>query len=153
MDGLYKSYRITALRALGYHDYTPRALVKKILDKSEIKDISVAKRVVIDLHAEGLVSEKRYGEDVLRSCENSYYGPRRIKQELVKKDFSPAFIERFEALDTDYAERLSRYIESHGIKPDKSDRAGYDRLIRSLIRLGYDYDTISGVLSRLPDDE
>lgn len=144
MSELFDRYKDTALRALGYHDYTPRGLMRKILEKAPSPaDRDTAKQVVVYLHGEGYINERAFLEKVLADCEASLYGPLRVRQELVKRDFSPKSIRRALSADVDYTPRAVKLLKKQSdIASRLADPASRNSLVRMLSRYGYPYDVI-----------
>lgn len=102
------------------------------------------------LSAEGLQSDRRFAELLLRSRIERAYGPFRIRQELAQKQVGEEIIdEAFAAAAGELAggwEQIARRAWSKRFRALPADFAERQRQARYLQQRGFDHDTIRRVL-------
>jgi regulatory protein len=136
--------RALALAWLARREYGTRELHLKLQQKGCAE--ALAAQVVARLVAEGVLSDERYVETLIRARRRRGYGPLRIRRELEEKGVDEALIDRFldpndrawfaEAVrvrQRKYGERLPRdvvararqwrFLQYRGFTPDQIRRA------------------------------
>jgi len=81
----------SALRLLARREHSARELTDKLIQKGHASDD--VRKVVADCQHQGLQSDKRYCESIMRSRSRLGYGPIKIIQELRAKDVDETLIE------------------------------------------------------------
>jgi len=114
----------------------------------------VAERCTALLVGEGYLDDLRYLKLCLRHYDARAFGPRRIRQELVKHRFSQKYVEAALNRSIDWKARAVKALEKK-VKTKQKDTtpAEYKKSIDFLVRLGYDYTTAKDAVSRLGGDE
>ncbi len=142
-----------ALRWLARREYGTRELHQKLLQKGCAEPL--AAQVVERLAAEGLLSEERYVETLIRARRRRGYGPLRILEELRKKGVAEALIERF--LDVNdhawQAEAARVRRRKYGAPPPVADRAARARQMRFLQYRGFTSEQIRRAFAARGDEE
>ena len=151
-----------ALSRLSVHDDTPKRLCDRLCElsyrKQKVSRESCVK-VVRFLHAEGLLSEKKYASDLVSALKSRGYGRRRILNELRSRKFSSATLCRVaEELAKEEQEELDRAFlmlsrRAAARKSELSDHAEKSRLYAYLLRLGYDSEIVKEALDQLTQEE
>ncbi len=111
-----------------------------------------AQRTAELLLAEGFLDDKRYLKVLLRRLEEKGFGPRRIRQELVRHGFSAALIQRVEERRVDYTARALRYLVQTKKAPPKTAQER-KKLMDSLVRRGYDYTTAAEAVRQITEED
>ncbi len=140
-----------AYNYLSYGDLSKNALFKK-LNRFGF-DADICKTVCHDLEKSGYINDERYAKAFASYLASSkLYGPRRILQELCIKGISKDLAENCIAeLETDFDGNIKVLCDKK-FRYDQSDRKGVSKLISALIRYGYDYDSITTILSDSEED-
>ncbi len=153
-----------ALSRLSAHDDTPRRLCER-LGRLEYQNEPVSQascvKVVRFLHAQGLLSETRYADDLVHALQARGYGSRRILQELSRRKFSEKILlQKREELSSDEEwerqklrafEKLS--VRAAARRSDLSDSAERARLYGYLARLGFSSEICRGALEQLTEKD
>ena len=151
-----------ALSRLSVHDDTPKRLcdrLEKLSYRGDAVERASCVKVVRFLHAEGLISEKKYAADLVSALKSRGYGSRRIVAELQQRKFSPATVMRVggELFDEREAERERAFLmlsrRAAARKSKLSDHAEKSRLYAYLLRLGYDSEIVKEALDQLTQEE
>lgn len=143
---------LKALRKLGVHDDTCRCLYEKLKKESfEEEPVSpeCAKKVIRILVREGYLNERRYAQELTRRLARSGYGPRRVKEELMRRRFAPKIIESTLTEPVEYAD-IGEVLEKRlATRPcDLSDRDGRAKLYQYLCRMGFSPSDAQNAIER-----
>ena len=126
---------------LGYGDQSARRLAYKLTAKGVDRD--TAARVVAYLTERGYIREESTATLRARQSVGKGWGERRIREDLIAHGFTREAVEEaMESLsDTDWVENCAAAIrKKYGeIPEDKGER---QKLIASMMRLGYNTDTV-----------
>ncbi len=128
------------LRILSYSSHSKNALVRKLCQKGFPKD--TAERAADYAADTGALDEEKEASSIADyAIRHKYWGKKRIAADLMQKGYSrSAVAAALEKINSDvYAENLARLLEK---KPIPSDRAGRDKYIAALCRLGYSLQEI-----------
>lgn len=151
-----------ALSRLSAHDDTPRRLCErlaKLTYRKEPVSREACVKVVRFLHAQGLINEKAYADDLVRALKSRGYGARRIEGELYRRKFSESTRARVrEALRAEEEDESSRAFvmlsrRAAARHSDLSDPQEKGRLYGYLSRLGFDSETCKSALKQLEERE
>ncbi len=114
----------------------------------------IADRCVSLLTDQGFLDDKRYLKLCVRHLDEKCYGPRRIRQELVKKHFPSRFVDAAMSRRIDYTARAVCRLKA---LPDAERKAktpeGRKKLQDALVRYGFDYATARSALAAFSDSE
>lgn len=139
-----------AYNYLSYGDMSAATLKRKLVMAGF--DEFVADDCVMAMAQAGYVDDVRYAQlfaNYLATVKN--YGQRRIMQELLAKGVAKDIADEvIGALDVDYFESVKKHIPA---QIDFSDKKQLSRLINSLLRRGFDYDTVRSVISQCTDED
>ncbi len=142
-----------ALSRLGIGDMTVGEMLDYLSDpyrKNTAFPPEVAERAVSLLIQEGFLDDKRYLRIVLRRLDARLFGPRRIREELVRHRFSPGYVKAALDRSVDYTKRAKMLLDK---KPEASQMAstlpGRKKLMDYLARHGYDYGTAKAAVDRI----
>ncbi|MBE6712884.1 MAG: hypothetical protein E7580_05110 [Ruminococcaceae bacterium] len=114
----------------------------------------VAERTVCLLVQEGFLDDKRYLKLLVRHLDAKCYGPRRIRQELVRRRFSPSYVEAALSRGVDYSARALKFLkERNGAETLSKTPAGRKKLQDALVRYGYDYSTAVAAVNNFSRDD
>ena len=117
----------------------------------------IAERTVCLLAGEGFLDDKRYLKLFVRHLDEKCYGPRRIRQELVRHRFPFSYVEAALSRNVDYGERALRFLKKkRGADVLAQTPEGRKKLQDALVRYGYDYSTARGAVnnfSRVDDSD
>ena len=133
-----------ALNRLSIGDLTCGEMQAYLTDRNRKVFFSaeIAERTVCLLVQEGFLDDKRYLKLFVRRLDEKCCGPRRIRQELVRRRFSAPYVEAALARSVDYSARATRFLEKKtGAKELAKTPAGRKKLQDALVRYGYDYST------------
>ncbi len=145
-----------ALRRLSMGDLTCGEMLVYLTDTRKSVSFSreIAERCVCLLTDEGFLDDKRYLKIFVRHLDEKKYGPRRIRQELVKHRFPPRYIERVLDRDLDYQKRALDFLEKKsGAEKLSKTPEGRKKLQDALVRYGYDYAVARVAVSTFSDHE
>ena len=146
-----------ALYRLSLGDMTCREMVEYLSDsrrKNTGFPLEVAERVVSLLKEEGFLDDKRYLKILVRRLDEKGYGPRKIRQELVRHGFPRSYIERVEERRVDFTARAKSLLEKDGkSKMLCQTPEGRKKLMDSLVRKGYDYTAASEAVNRISEED
>lgn len=145
-----------ALRRLSMGDLTCGEMYFYLTDvrKSVSFPPEIAERCVCLLTDEGFLDDKRYLKLFVRHLDEKKYGPRRMKQELVKHRFPPHYIEKVLARDLDYTKRALDFLKKKsGAEKLSASPEGRKKLQDTLVRYGYDYVNARAAVSVFSSDE
>ena len=129
-----------------------RAELKSKLSRSKASDEASIEAVLDRLEAEGLLSDMRYIESFITSRISRFYGPMRIRMELLQKKLNPESIEQMLAKsDTDWQDNARICLQKKF--PQKSSNAQELAKQRQFLwQRGYSEEMIRYALS-INDDE
>ncbi len=126
---------------LGYGDQSARRLAYKLTAKGVDRDN--ATRAVAYLTERGYIREESTATIRARQGAGKGWGERRIREDLMAHGFTREAVEEAmdEISDTDWEENCAAVIrKKYGEIPE--DRGDRQKLIASMMRLGYDADTV-----------
>ena len=129
-----------------------RAELRSKLSRSKAPDEATVEAVLDRLEAEGLLSDMRYIESFITSRIGKFYGPMRIKMELLQKKLNPESIEQILA-ESDINWRRNARIclqKKFPQKPSNAQELAKQR--RFLWQRGYSEEMIRSAF-RINDDE
>ena len=114
----------------------------------------IAERTVCLLVQEGFLDDKRYLKLFVRHLDEKCYGPRRIRQELVRRRFPPSYVEAALSRNVDYSARAVRLLEKRGRAEELARTpAGRKKMQDALIRYGYDYSAALEAVNNFSREE
>lgn len=114
----------------------------------------IAERTVCLLVQEGFLDDKRYLKLFVRHLDEKCYGPKRIRQELVRHRFSAAYVDAALARRIDYTSRAIRFLQKKsGADVLARTPAGRKKLQDALVRYGYDYSTALGAVKAFAQED
>ena len=133
-----------AYNYLSYGDMSAATLKRKLVMAGF--DELVADDCVYAMARAGYVDDERYAHLLANYLANvKYYGKRRIMQELLAKGVAKDIASvALDALQTDFSQTIKNHIPQ---RIDFSDKKQLSRLVNSLLRRGFDYDTVRSVIS------
>lgn len=147
-----------ALSRLSVYDDTPRGLCERLC-KLQYKKAPVARescvKVVRFLHAEGLLNERSYAQNLVSALKSRGYGTRRILGELSARKFSRCVLESVRedcaAEEEEEAERAFSMLQrrADARRSDLTDAKEKNRLYGYLARLGFSPELSKQALERL----
>ena len=110
----------------------------------------IADRVIDLLKNEGVLDDKRVLKNLVKRLDQKHFGPRRIRQELTRRLFAPAYVEAALARNVDYGARADRFLADMPRAAEiAADPAGRKKLADRLIRAGFDSATSYAAVKRL----
>ena len=113
-----------------------------------------AERTVCLLVQEGFLDDKRYLKLFVRHLDEKCYGPRRIRQELMRHRFPQSYVDAALSRRIDYSARAEKLLEKKaGAEEMAKSPTGRKKLQDALIRLGYDYSTAYGAVKKLSRED
>ncbi len=156
MDGETKRCLDRALARLSRGDLTARGMLAYLVQKTPRREPfseEVAAETVRILMRQGLIDDRRYLALVLEKADAALLGQRRVREELVKRKFSPALIERALSRERDETALAARLLQKENKLALLSTPEGRKKAIGFLVRRGYDYSAASAALERLGAEE
>lgn len=140
-----------ALYRLGRGDLTARGLLDYLTKPSPGKPgypEEIAMEVTKLLIREGYLDDARFLALVLEKADRSLVGPRKIREELKKKKFSPRAIELAMSRDIDFSVRAKKKVLTlPSAELLAQSPQGRKKLCDTLVRKGYDYSDAYSALS------
>ncbi len=136
------------MRLLSYGDQSAKRLVDKLISKGAER--SVAESAAAYLSEKGYIHEDDTARLRVSQDLRKLWGPRRIREDLRACGFSAESIHAAMEVtaDVDFEEACMAVIrKKYRTVPD--DRAGQQKLIAALLRLGYDVDTARTAMRRI----
>ncbi len=114
----------------------------------------IAERTVCLLVQEGFLDDKRYLKLFVRHLDEKCYGPRRIRQELVRHRFPASYVDAALARSIDYLPRAVKLLKKKaGASELAKTEAGRKKLQDALVRFGYDYSTALGAVKQFSRED
>lgn len=114
----------------------------------------IAERTVCLLVQEGFLDDKRCLKLFVRHLDEKCFGPRRIRQELVRHRFSSAYVEAALSRKIDYTARAVKFLKKKsGAAALSATPAGKKKLQDALVRYGYDYSTALAAVNIFSRDD
>ena len=142
-----------AVYLLEFGDKTRKALLQKMKTKGYEEDVCLAALAVLEKN--GLIDDEALCARKLETlARTKFYGPRRIKGELIAKGFTSSQAQN--ALDEaaiDFDELLETLVEKLTRRGAPQDDKACMALKNKLIRYGYSYDSVAEILNRLKTAE
>ncbi len=138
-----------ALNRLAIGDLTCGEMQAYLTDRNRKAYFSpeIAERTVCLLVQEGFLDDKRVLKLFVRSLDEKCYGPRRIRQELIRHRFSSSYVDAVLNRRIDYSARALKLLEKKaGAERLAETPAGRKKLQDALVRYGYDYSTALGAV-------
>ena len=145
-----------ALGRLGIGDLTEKEMILYLTDtrRSAFFSPEIAERTVALLRENGFLDDKRYLKNFVRILDGKFYGPRRIRQELVKHHFPAKYIDAVLSRSVNYENRALHFLEKKSGAKEKSFSApGRKKLMDALVRYGYDYSTAKIAVAKFSGEE
>lgn len=138
---------------LNFGDKSKRTLSRKLALKGYEPEVCEAALAVLEKN--GLIDDERLCADRLQSLANGkLYGPRRLKTELLAKGFSSNNVQNaLDEAELDYDELLRQLVEKLTRRALPQNEKELASLKNKLIRYGYSYESVSGVLRELAVSE
>ena len=134
-----------ALSRLSIGDLTTGEMLAYLTDprrKTTAFSPEIAERTVALLVSQGFLDDKRYLKLMVKRLEEKGYGPRRIRQELVRHRFPNRYIEAVMQREVNLPRRAVSFLQKKaGAEKAARSPEGRKKLIDSLVRFGYDYST------------
>ncbi len=143
-----------ALNRLSIGDLTCGEMQVYLTDRNRKVYFSseIAERTVCLLVQEGFLDDKRYLKLFVRHLDQKCYGPRRIRQELVRHRFSASYVDAALSRSINYCARAVRLLEKRpGATEHAKTPAGRKKLQDALVRYGYDYSTALAAVKQFSD--
>lgn len=142
-----------ALNLLEFRAHSRKELFDKL---RRFTDVSTADEVVDALEEAGLINDEEYAYQCAHDLmELRFFGPIRVKQELVKRGIASELIEaaiyRVED-ETCLPEERLRHLMERKYKNSLGDEKNIAKTINSLFRLGYGYDMIKNMLYEIKEE-
>ena len=141
-----------ALARLSRGDLTARQMLGYLTEKKlgrEPFSREAAEETVRFLLKQGLLDDKRYLRLLLGKMDASFYGPRKIREELTKRKFSPALIERALSRELDEPARARALVEKERKTELARNPEGRKKLGAFLVRKGYGYAAANAAIAAL----
>lgn len=139
-----KTAQDSALRSLGRREHSAAQLRAKL--KARGYDSETAVQAVAGLAGNGLQSDARFAEQLVRSRVSQHYGPLRIEAELRASGLSDADTgAALSASETDWTE-LARSLHRRRFGTAPVDRAAQQKQYRYLAGRGFSGEHIRAVL-------
>lgn len=137
-----------AYNYLSYGDMSANTLKSK-LTRAGFDD-ETADLCVVSMIESGYINDERYAQALANYLAISKcYGPRRIEQEMYLKGLSNEISRNaIDGLSVDFCETIKTHIPKNF---DYTDKKARQKLCASLVRRGFDFDTINYVIKE-PDD-
>ncbi len=146
-----------ALSRLSIGDMTAGEMFSYLSDpnrKSTAFSEEIAERTIALLISEGFLDDKRYLKLFVRRLDEKGYGPRRIRQELVRHRFPPRYVEAAMNRNVDHSRRALRFLQKKaGADQNAKTPEGRKKLVDALVRYGYDYSTARGAVENFSKTE
>ena len=139
------------LDILARGDLSARRLAEKLMEKGCEREMAI--------HATKYLMEKGYLREKETACrfaeqgKGKGWGPHRISEDLRAKGFAPKALQgALDSLaDTDWVEACARVMAKR-YREVPEDRAGRQKRIAAMMRLGYDAETVRRAMERLYAD-
>lgn len=146
-DGRFSAAVLRGLRLLQYGDQSARRLAFKLSAKGCDREVAAAAAAY--LADKGYIREDDTARRRVEASLRKSWGPRRIREDLRANGFSAdAVDEALESIaDVDF-EAACYELVCRKYTPLPDDRAGRDKIIAALIRLGYDAENARAALRR-----
>lgn len=146
-----------ALYRLGRGDLTARGLLDYLTRPSPGKTgfpEEIAMEVTKLLIREGYLDDARFLSLVLEKADRSLVGPRKIREELKKKKFSPRAIEIAMSREIDFSARAKKLVLTlPSARLLSQTPQGRKKLCDTLVRKGFDYSDAFSALSVFQEPE
>ena len=139
-----------ALKRLSMGDLTCGEMEAYLTDPRRSVSFSpeIAQRTVCLLVEEGFLDDKRYLRLFVKHLDEKCCGPRRIRQELIRRRFPPRFVEAVLDRKVDYTRRAKTFLQKkYGAAPLSLTPSEKKKYQDALIRYGYDYAAASSAIS------
>lgn len=137
--------RQKALNLLSFRPHSQKELAQK-LTKSGV-DPSLAKTAVSYAAEKSYQSDKEYADMYARHLTKKGMSNRRIGWELSQKGVDKETIEEILAPMNDEEEKIRGLIKQKARRLPITDKKEKDRVLQSLLRMGYSYHEVSSYLS------
>lgn len=145
-----------ALNRLSIGDLTCGEMKAYLTDRHRKTYFSneIAERTVCLLVQEGFLDDKRYLKLFVRHLDEKCYGPRRIRQELVRHRFPDSYVEAALSRNVDYSARALKFLKKKSMASQLGQTPeGRKKLQDALIRYGYDYATALGAVKKFSQED
>lgn len=156
MDNEKKRCTDRALYRLSRGDLTARGMLAYLTEKTPRREPfpeETALEVVRELCARGLIDDKRFLRLVLEKADAALLGRRRLREELVKRKFSPKLIELSLSRERDETALAARLLTRENKTPLVSTPEGRKKTLDFLVRKGFDYSAAIAAIERVSDKE
>ena len=139
------------LDILARGDLSARRLAEKLMEKGCEREMAI--RATKYLMEKGYLREKETACRFAEQGKGKGWGPRRISEDLRAKGFAPKALQgALDSLaDTDWVEACARVMVKR-YREVPEDRAGRQKRIAAMMRLGYDAETVRRAMERLYAD-
>ncbi len=143
---VFLSRKLSCIRYASYllefSDKSKKTLVTKLRQKGYEKDVCDA--AVATLEKNGIIDDDNLCRRKLEAmAREKYYGPYRLKGELIKKGFSSDVIENaIEDADIDFDELLEKLVQKLTRRANITDIKELNLLKNKLVRYGYGYESV-----------
>ena len=149
-EGAYADAEDRALRLLSERAHSERELRTKLL---RFCDPATADAVLSSLEGKGYLNDEAfaegYAEELVR---RRFYGPERVRAELLRKGISAALAEKtLESLDIDKNAGIINIIRKMHL-PETLTKKEADRVVRRLLSAGYSISDVREALDFSPED-
>lgn len=137
-----------AVYLLEFGDKSRKALMMKLKSKGYDEDTCEAAMDVLEKN--GVVDDERLcGQKLVSLANAKFYGPYRLKSELMKKGFTSRQVDiAFDDAEIDFDDLLERLVGKLTLRGFPEDDKSYLALKNKLIRYGYSYESVSSVLEK-----
>ena len=113
-----------------------------------------AQKTVRLLQEEGFLDDKRYLKNLVHRLDEKGFGPRRIRQELIRHGFSSSLVDRVGERKVDDTARAVHILK----KDSKASHLvltpqGRKKLTDALVRKGYDYGTAAEAVRQISGED
>lgn len=131
-----------AIRMLSQREHSEAELLKKLSRKFAGADKEQLQKMTAELKADGLLSDERFAESLIRSRTGRGYGPYYIRRELSEKGIDSGLAEQLLAqAEIDWV-ALARGVVSRRHPNAQADESAWGKAIRFLQRRGFSNDLV-----------
>lgn len=146
------SLRLRAMNLLARREHSQHELVQKLAKFTHSEHELVP--VIDQLNQEGLQSDERFCEDFIAYRSRSYYGPQKIRQELLYRGVANTLVETaLGEADVDWAKQAFEWSQRKYSQRAIEQPKERQKLYAALIRRGFNSDQIRQVLSLMSEKD
>ncbi len=117
-------------------------------------DREIGEKTVQFLRENGFLDDRRYLKEIVSKMDRSCYGPRKIREILIRHRFPPSYVEAALSRNVDYDKRARKRLDQiPRAKEISQTEPGRKKLVDALVRYGFDFSSARGAVEDLSGEE